>query len=251
MKKTSTLLALGTALSIGSAQAEIEGEVHAGYNSDYVFRGSDLGGSNYEVGADIGGSLKCGIDWSLGVWYIDPDNGLEEVDLYGEISKDVAFGTLALGFVNYNYGNSGGVLDDDDNVIGVSEFKDDNEIYLSAATEFGGVGASLSLVYGFSGSGTFDETLYLEGGLSYGFDVNEQFTGELAVDAGFFLDKGDSKTVLDEGFAFFSVTLSGSYAITEQVSFNPYLSFTSGDSDVWGDIDFDGAHGGASVAVAF
>ena len=265
MKKTSTLLAIGSALALsGTAHAEIEGEVHAGFNTDYVFRGADLGGTNYEVGADIGGSLSCGIDWSLGVWWIDAEesvvgnSGWEEIDFYGELSKDVGFGTVAVGFVNYNYGDA------DFGLSGTGrDLPDDNEIYLSVATQFNDISASLQLNYGFNGGFTFSESLILEGGLGYDFDFTEDFSGSLSVDAGYVIDEGDtsSGSLSDDGFAFFSVSLSGSYAITEQISFNPYITYASGNDDVWtyftnnpGDgpaYDFSGVYGGASLSVSF
>ena len=243
MKKTSTLLAISSALVLSNAaQAEIEGEVHVGYNTDYVFRGADLGENAVEVGADINGSLSCGIDWSLGIWYINPDSdsGLDEIDFYGEISKDLGFGTLALGFINYQFSNTGG--------------SDDDEIYVAASTEFAGLEAGLTLTFGVSG--LVDDAVFLEGSLAKGFDISDKFSGEVSLGAGYIIDEGDAGNYYaTDGYAYGTLTVSGSYALTDQVSINPYISYTEGEDGIYlsggQDFRFTGAHGGVSIAVSF
>src|SRR6478735_9283654 len=50
--KTIGALAAASALVAGTAQAEVEFELHTGYSSEYLFRGLDLGDNLVEVGAD-------------------------------------------------------------------------------------------------------------------------------------------------------------------------------------------------------
>ena len=113
MKKTSTILAITSGLFFGQAQAEIESEFHVGYNSDYIYRGVELGEDAYEYGLDIAGSSDCGLDWSAGIWSISPDGaGDDELDIYASVGKDLGIGSVAAGFTVYTYDGASG-LDDD------------------------------------------------------------------------------------------------------------------------------------------
>ncbi len=239
MKKTSTLLAISSALVLSNAaQAEIEGEVHVGFNSDYVFRGADLGSEAVEVGADINGSLSCGIDWSAGVWYIDPSNssGVEEIDFYGELSKDVGFGTLAIGYINYQYLNTG--------------LSNDQEVYLSGTTSFADLDATLLLTHAFEGG--FEGSFLIEGFLSKSFELSDKFSIEASLSAGYLLDEGDSTSAYgDDGYAYGSASLTGTYTIDDQISISPYVSYTDGERDVHGAVTFNGFYGGVSAAISF
>ncbi len=90
------LAGLSTTL-VAAAAAEIESEFHAGYSSDYVFRGMDIGPDLFEFGLDFAGSGNAGalgdFDWSAGIWYgsfsVGDDTGSNELDVYGEVSKSL------------------------------------------------------------------------------------------------------------------------------------------------------------------
>jgi len=242
MKKTSTLLAIGSALAMGSAQAEIDVDLGVGYNSQYIFRGVDLGDDAFEWGIDASGSCECGFDWSIGVWSISPDNedgSDDEFDIFGEISKDLGCGTLALGFTNYDYDNSGTT--------------DDTEIYFGGTTEFAGVEAGLTLLYGVDG--VLDEQFLLIGSLAYGFDVSDKISAELSVSAGYIADEGkNGGYATDDGFAYSTTTLAFEYAVSEDITFSPYVSYTDGDSSTINGASnnvFHGFYGGASVSYSF
>ena len=102
MRHPLTLLATGTALMAGLASAEIEGELHAGWNSEYVWRGIDQGGgSMVEAGIDFGMGLGNGFAANAGIWYASVNGGagaFDEVNYYGGVSKD-----LDLGFPSYDH----------------------------------------------------------------------------------------------------------------------------------------------------
>lgn len=172
--KTIGALAAASALVAGNASAEIEGELHAGYNSQYLFRGIDRGTDMIEAGADISTSWN-GIDLSAGVWYASIQDGnfgnagpiqlpdsYDEVDLYGEVSKDFGFATAFVGYIWYHNPDAKvGILGQDVKLI-----DDSQEIY---------VGLSRELFWGINGS------------LAYYWDIETDNNGysELALDKTF------------------------------------------------------------------
>ncbi len=237
MKKTSTLLAIGSGLFLSNAaQAELDKEFHIGYNSEYIYRGVDLGSDAFEYGLDFSGSCDCGLDWAAGIWFISPDNedgNIDELDIYGEVSKDVGFGTLALGFTAYTY-DSGA---------------DDSEVYLSASTELAGLSAGLSVFFGTDGILT-DQVL-IEGSLGYSFDFSNKVSGELSISAGYIADEGDGGYAGDDGYAYGNVSLSASYALSDEMTLSPYISYTDGQSDILGASAYRGTYAGVSLAYSF
>ena len=51
--KTIGAMAAASALVAGTAQAEIEYEIHTGYHNEYIFRGIDLGNDMVDGGVDL------------------------------------------------------------------------------------------------------------------------------------------------------------------------------------------------------
>ena len=66
--KTIGALAAASALVAGNAQAEVEYELHAGYSSEYLFRGLDLGDDLVEAGVNAATEWQ-GFGFSAGAWY--------------------------------------------------------------------------------------------------------------------------------------------------------------------------------------
>ena len=66
--KTIGALAAASALVAGNASAEVEYELHAGYTSEYLFRGLDLGHDLVEAGVDVATEWN-GLGLSAGAWY--------------------------------------------------------------------------------------------------------------------------------------------------------------------------------------
>lgn len=159
MKKTSTILAIGSALALGSAQAEIESSFHVGYSTDYVWRGlnqNDLADTNdglYEYGLDFTGDCNCGATWNAGIWQADAGSeGAEELNIYAGMSKEFGAVELSLGLIRYDF-NFGG---------------DTSEIFLGAGTDLGGLDASAAIYYDVDAN---DGALWGELSLGKSFDV--------------------------------------------------------------------------------
>ncbi len=214
MKKTSIILAVGSGLFFGQAQAEIESEFHVGYNTDYVFRGVDLGRDAYEYGFNFGGSCECGVDWSAGIWGISPDGPLdEELDIYAGLSKSFGGLTVSAGFTAYTYDAA----------------PDDAEVYLGLAGEIAGLSAGVTAFFGTDG--VLQEQILLEGTLGYSFEFNDKVSASLGLVYGYVADEGDGGYAADTGSAYYSLSLGVDIALNEDLTLSPYISYVDGDAD--------------------
>ena len=150
-------------------------------------------------------------------------------------SKDVGIGTVAVGFTNFQY--DGGL-------------EDDTEVYLGLSTELAGFGSSVKVIYGVNGALT--DMVLIEGNLSYGFEISEKASGEVSLTAGYLADEGDGGAFVDDGFAYGNFSVGVDYAVSDEITFSPYVAYTSGDSDALGAGNaFNGLYGGASLSYSF
>lgn len=256
MKKTIALSAMTAMALSGLAYSQDDSAVSADFavswNSDYVFRGADLGDDLFTYGLDVSGSCDCGFDWSAGIWYAEfdagsttiPANSLglglpestiansdEELDIYAGISKDFGFGTLGLGFIRF-------IFPDDDNA-------GNTEIYLTYGTSFAGIDLGVGVYWNAQAddnSVTDQDDLYYELSASYGHDFTDKLSGSVGAVVGFNNTNGGLN-----GFSHVTTTLGLSYAVSENVSVDPYLAYTGADED----LDSDSFFGGVSVGFSF
>jgi len=238
MKKTSTILAITSGLFFGQAQAEIESEFHVGYNSEYIYRGVELGVDAYEYGLDFAGSSDSGLDWSAGIWSISPDgSGDDELDIYASVGKDLGIGSVAAGFTVYTYD-------------GASGLDDDAEVYLGFSTQSCGLDLGLTVFFGTDGA--LQDAVLLEGSIGYSFEVSSKTTANIGIVYGTLLDEGD---LSDDGELYASASISLDYAVSDSITFSPYVSYSDGDEDIItaaGGAAADGVlFGGASVSLSF
>ena len=194
--KTIGALAAASALVAGTASAEVEYEIHAGYSTEYLFRGLNLGDNLTEAGLDVAGKwnevgLSAGI-WT-GVFGNSPatnDDINMETDLYTEASYDFGFMTGAVGYIYYwNLGALG---------------TDDQEIYLQASRDFGFATASLTYFWDIVENGGGNNG-YTELALSRSFELNQCLALNVGTNVGFLMESGDftawtTKASLDWGF---------------------------------------------------
>lgn len=237
MNKTSTILTITSGLFFGQAQAEIESEFHVGYNSEYIYRGVELGKDAYEYGLDFAGSSDSGLDWSAGIWSISPDNedgSVDELDIYASVSKDLGIGSVAAGFTVYTYDGGG----------------DDAEVYLGFSTQSCGLDLGLTVFFGTDG--IFEDEVLLEGTIGYSFEVSSQTTANIGITYGYMLDEGVATIgASDDGEVYASASISLDYAVSDSITFSPYVSYSEGE-----DKRIEGAadgvlFGGASVSFSF
>ena len=241
MKKTSTILAIGSGLLFSQAQAEIESEFNVGYNSKYVFRGVDLGDDAYQYGLDFAGTCDCGFDWSAGIWGISPDGedgNVDELDIYAAVSKDFGGLTASAGFIVYTYPN-GGIADDADAFIGLSG---------------SGFGLDAGVTVFFGTDGQFQEQILVEGNVGYTYEVSDTFSLSAAFVIGYVADDGQGVYAYDEGMAYYSATLSADIALSEDITLAPYVSYVDGNGGTMNYVDAaieDGVIGGAKLTFSF
>ena len=239
MKKTSTILTITSGLFFGQAQAEIESEFHVGYNSEYIYRGGELGKDAYEYGLDFAGSSDSGLDWSAGLWSISPDGADDdELDIYASVSKDLGIGSVAAGFTVYTY-------------EGTSGNDDDAEVYLGFSTQSCGLDLGLTVFFGTDGN--FEDEVLLEGTIGYSFEVSSKTTANIGITYGYMLDEGDAALgANNDGHVYASASISLDYAVSDSITFSPYVSYADGEQKRIGDAAADDViFGGASVSLSF
>ncbi len=237
MKKTSTILAITSGLFFGQAQAEIESEFHVGYNSEYIYRGVELGNDAYEYGLDFAGSSDSGLDWSAGLWSISPDGedgNVDELDIYASVSKDLGIGSVAAGFTVYTYDGGG---------------SDDAEVYLGFSTQSCGLDLGLTVFFGTDG--IVEDAVLLEGTIGYSFEISSKTTANIGITYGYMLDEGDGGYANDDGEVYASATISLDYAVSDSITFSPYVAYNEGEDSRLGVNAADGVIGGASVSFSF
>ena len=203
--KTIGALAAASALVAGTAQAEVEYELHTGYTSEYVFRGLDRGDNLTEVGVDAAYEWN-GLSLSAGIWAaafeapnrvnnpnIPTGNQIDnEIDMYAEVSKDFGFLTASVGYIYYwNLGRLG---------------PDNQEVYGAISHDFGFANVSLSYFLDVDSSYRGDTDGYTELALSRSFELNQCLNLNIATNVGYLADNGEftawtTKASLDWGFA--------------------------------------------------
>ena len=212
--KTIGAIATATALVAGTALAEVEYEIHAGYSSEYIFRGVEQGDDLVEVGVDMATEWN-GLGLSAGAWYGSFSNSsaaapagqvqLEELDIYGEVSKDLGFATLGVGYIYcMNDSNLG---------------DDAQEVYFSLSREFFGIDASLTY---FADIET-DNDGYLELGLSKGFELSPCLTLNTGAAFGYLAEQGQLGHI--------TARVALDWAFTETATLSPFVAHTWSTGD--------------------
>jgi len=193
----------------------VEYELHAGYTNEYLFRGLNLGQDLVEVGADVKASVH-GVGLSAGAWYGSFNNAhfegisgvdVNELDLYGQISKD--FGQLsgAIGYI-YRYFESSG-----------NSNKENQEIYFSVSRPILTIDTSLTYFWGIEG----DNDGYSEFGLHRGFDLSGSLVLNCAATLGYLVEQGQLTAVTSK--------LSLDWGFTKTATFSPFVKWSIALSD--------------------
>lgn len=209
-------------------ESAFSGSLHIGYNSDYIFRGVDLGNGMAEAGLNGSYDLGNGFAISGGLWYASiedsaygngtlfgpglvlPDH-YSELDLYAQVSKDFGFLTANIGYIWYHYENT------DIRVPGGS-FKlidDAQEIYFGVSRELGwGINGALTYYWDVEG----DNGGYTEIALSKNFAIQDRVSLDAGVKAGYLFEEG--------GFSHITPQLVLNYKATDTVTISPYIAYS-------------------------
>lgn len=236
--KTIGALAAASALAAGNASAEVEYEIHTGYTSEYLFRGLNLGQDLVEVGVDVATEWN-GLGLSAGAWYasFDAPTGLgggaystSELDIYAEVSKDLGFATVAVGYINY--------MNDDTTAKNLGLLVDDaQEVYFSVAKSFFGVDFSLAYFWDIE----TDNDGYTELAASKGFELSPCLTLNTSAALGYFWEESD--------FGYLGAKVSLDWAFTETATLSPFVAGSWSIEDAYTpDNEFVG---GTMLSVSF
>lgn len=177
-KSIGVLAAVG--LLAGHAGAEIEGQVGAGYHTDYIFRGAQLGRDLTDAAVDFGADA-AGLALSAGAWYGSSEEGfggdqLDEFRLYGEAAK--ALGAGVDGRIGYLYYQRD-----------ADAFRDtQQELYFGLGYELPFYGIIADLTYYWDTKG--DNDGYIELGLSKHIDLTGEWSLDLGGQLGYLAENG-------------------------------------------------------------
>jgi len=215
-------LAAASALVAGNASAEVEYLIHAGYTSEYIFRGIDLGNNLTEAGLDAstevnGWGLSAGV-WSAAFDSPAPDDINLETDFYGAVSKDLGFMTAKVGYIYYwNLGN-----------LGV----DDQEISFQASRDFGFATASLTYFWDLCENAGGNNG-YTEFALSRSWELSPCLTASVGSNVGFLLESGD--------FTAWTTRASLDWGFVENAKLSPFIALSvalgEDDATAWAQTD--------------
>lgn len=254
MKKTLALSALTAMALTGFAYSQDDSEISTdfavSYNTEYIFRGINVGDDLYTYGLDVAGSCDCGFDWSAGIWYaqFDLPGADEELDIYGEVSKDFGGFNVAVGFIRYIFPDGSDA--------------NNTEIYAGIGTEFYGLelGAKVFWNIDADNSSVFSNgDLYYELSAAYGYDISDKLSASIGATVGFFDADGNPNlgNGSDEGSGFAQVTITAglSYAVSENLSLNPYIAYSTAESEYVTSFnpgsEDNNFYGGISVGYSF
>ena len=233
--KTIGALAAVTALTAGVAQAEIEGDVYAGYSTDYIFRGVSLAEDLAEAGVNLSTTTPLGT-LSASAWYGsgNDQNGLFDNQTISSIglTKEVANFDLSVGFINYdnNRGTESGT----------------EEIYVGASTELiDGINFGVTAFWDVDAT----ESLYVEAAASKSFEVNSSVNLNISAGLGFY----DGDDNIEEGFNHWFLGASLPWAARENLTVTPFVKYVQTDSDYNAGLSTDGDEviGGVRLSVGF
>lgn len=203
--KTIGALVVASAFAAGNVSAEVESSIHAGYTSEYLFRGITSGQDLVETGVDVATSWN-NLDLSAGAWYgsfAKTSSGtsgtdFDELDLYGEVAKDLGFLTAAVGYISYQ----------NERLLG----DDAQEVYFSVAKAFYGVDYSLTHYWDIE----TDNDGYTELAASKGFELSPCLTLSTSAALAYLTEQSE--------FAHLTAKVALDYAYSETATISPFVA---------------------------
>ena len=220
------VLAFFSALSPDKVTAEdIGAEVSVGYDTDYMFRGVNLGQDLLWSDVNVSTSLSDGLDLGVGAWYanVADDAGNDELDIYAGLSTSMGDMSVDLGATYYYY-------PDPTAGDGTLEFG------IGLGTSAGPIDLSLGLYYDID-----LEAAYYEVGAATSFDL----TDTMAVDVGGAIGNADGDTLTALTF-----TIGVPITLSDSASLSPYVGVNI-PLDDYEDAFGDDIYSGLSLTVGF
>ena len=220
------VLAFFSVLSSDKVAAEdIGAEVSVGYDTDYMFRGVNLGQDLLWSDVNVSTSLSDGLDLGVGAWYanVADDAGNDELDIYAGLSTSMGDMSVDLGATYYYY---------PDPTAGEGTL----EFGIGLGTSAGPIDLSLGLYYDID-----LEAAYYEVGAATSFDL----TDTMAVDVGGAIGNADGDTLTALTF-----TIGVPITLSDSASLSPYVGVNI-PLDDYEDEFGDDIYSGLSLTVGF
>ena len=220
------VLAFFSALSADKVAAEdIGAEVSVGYDTDYMFRGVNLGQDLLWSDVNVSTSLSDGLDLGVGAWYanVADDAGNDELDIYAGLSTSMGDMSVDLGATYYYY---------PDPTAGEGTL----EFGIGLGTSAGPIDLSIGLYYDID-----LEAAYYEVGAATSFDL----TDTMAVDVGGAIGNADGDTLTALTF-----TIGVPITLSDSASLSPYVGVNI-PLDDYEDEFGDDIYSGLSLTVGF
>ncbi len=209
------------------------GEVSVGYESDYIFRGTNFGEDAPWASIGLNSAINDVMSVDVGVWYINPTNnpsGFDELDLYAFLNFPLGPLSASFGGTWYYFpepgGNTGEVS------LGLSKDLGIAELGVFAAHDFDDLGG---WYFEARALRSIPLTACLDLNLGAGVSYGEEYFGV-------------------SGWNNIYVRAGLGYHLTESATLNAYVGgnfLLDGLEDVVGATQDDELHGGASISVAF
>lgn len=235
-----------------------------GYDTDYIFRGLQLGHDSVWTQLDLTVPLGDTLDFTVGAWYQNAFNGRgdSELDLYASLGFDFGAWGLELGYTHYYYpeGFRGSLSHDDldparlgefthfHRLIGVAEGSnggETNEAYISVGTTVGPVDVAVAYYYDFD-----LEVSYAEATAGTTFELTPFVSLDPSVGISY-IDLDDAPHGDDHGFNNFFARVDLPIALTSTATLTPYVA-TSVALDLLEDLgENDYFWGGIALSVDF
>ena len=209
-----------TEVPVTPAESAAEFVIHTCYSSGYLWRGLDLGNDLSEAGLDVSTTWN-GIGLSAGAWFGNftyAGRSQDELDLYGEISKDLGPVKGSIGYTAYTYPGSSS--------------QTAQEIYFGLSHDFSFATASLKYYWGIVG----DNDGYSEFGLTRSFTLSPCLDLNLETNIGYLVEHGvatawTNKVSLDWGFAEHA-KLSPYVALSIALTDDKFTSYFNSDNEL-------------------
>ncbi|MEN9975592.1 MAG: hypothetical protein RLZZ282_1598 [Verrucomicrobiota bacterium] len=201
------ILSAVTALVAGNVAGQVEYKIHTSYASEYMWRGLDLGNNLIEGGLDVSGEWQ-GIGLSGGVWYGDFETvgkRMDELDLYGEVSKDFGIIKGSIGYIAYLYPDSSN--------------ETYQEVSFGISRDMGFATAALKYYWGVEG----DNNGYTEIGLSRSYEFNAWLGLNVESNVGYQIEAGQATA--------WTTKMSLDVGIAEHVKISPFVGVSLALSD--------------------
>jgi len=232
-----TLLLVG--LSSGLAHADVESSLSASYNSEYIYRGVNLGDSPLSLNLTASGEA-AGLNWHAGLFHASTEDGglletltgvdgldIREMRMSLGVSKALSDSlTVSAGVINTSYDTGVAVTGQGlGQAFTVDPFGSDRrEVYVGVSTALGGIDLSGTVYWNTTDEYPGDH--YYEISASYHHCMGDGLGATLAVTYGNWDEDPLGFQVEDVDFVTISATLdkdlggglSGSLGVTHQIA---------------------------------